>query len=115
MIIRPRTNGGEGNPLVRVGNHGSSNPIPPVEGYIPSRDDAWWTTEKEVIMKVEKNNQNQPMISVSIKDIGTGETIIVLNEYTHNNIVSIDDPANNHTGFRAWSSVSAEFKALDIQ
>lgn len=106
IIIRPRTNGNEGNPIVRIGNNNSSTVK---TSLIPSnRSDPWWSQSHQIAMTVAKvsGQEGKKTITVSI------DNQIILNGFV---FASTVDPANNFTGLRTWSSIGATFENLVIR
>lgn len=114
IVIRPRTSGGEGNPWVRVGPDGTSSRTH-TNNDIPPRDHNWWATEKDVSIDIRKDSQNRIVLTVRVTDVATGHTIEILQDYSHEGMVGVADPANNFTGLRGWHNVEADFYDLDIR
>ena len=107
IIIRPRT-------VSSNGNTSEGNPIFRSTGLLPNQSEDWWTSEKELRLDVRKNQSNQPVLTVIIKDISTGEEKVILENFTDNRITSVEDPATNFTGLRTWSNIGANIYDMKI-
>lgn len=106
IIIRPRTNGGEASPIVRIGNVSTSTVK---TSLIPSSArNSWWTQPHEIALTVTEveGQEGKKTVTVSI------DNQVVLSNFMVNSTV---DPIDNYTGFRTWSSVGATFESLVIE
>ena len=106
IIIRPRTGGNEGNPIVRIGNNSSSTVKTQL---IPSnRSDPWWSQSHQIALTIAKVAGQEGEKSITV----TLDNQVILRDLV---ITSTIDPTNNFTGLRTWSSIGATFENLIIQ
>jgi prepilin-type N-terminal cleavage/methylation domain-containing protein len=99
LIIRKRVNGSEsssqgGEILVRIGNRSTSTIV---NKDIPYKtNDDWWESEKDLSLTVQESGvSGKKLVTIKLD----GKDIL-----TDFEIISDIDPANSHTGFRAWNN-----------
>jgi hypothetical protein len=110
IIIRPRTNGGEGSPVARysVRFNGQGNFV--TNGGSKNSNNPWWMQAHLLKLVVSVHNPilQQKKVSVYIDDI-------YLFEYVFTSNLFGEQAQNNITGFRTWSNVNVAFYGLSIQ
>ena len=100
IIIRPRTNGSEGSPLLVL--HNDDNPVIP-----SSKSDDWWADEHEITLQVTQNGAQEGTKTMSAWIDGTQ----IISDWQFESSTAAD---NNFTGFRSWGD-STVYSGLDIQ
>ncbi len=100
IIIRPRTNGSEGSPLLTLKN--DDNPIIP-----SSKRDEWWANEHEITMQVTQSDAGD---GTKIMSAWIDGTQIITNWQFESNTAA----DNNFTGMRSWGDTTI-YSGLDIQ
>ena len=103
LLIRPRTNGTEGNPISGFRYDSTNSIIPRVsttEGY------AWWSSQHEVKLKIEidPNSASDKILSVWI------DGNLMFDDFSFSTSVI---PSNNFTGLRSWRT-GTEYYSLKI-
>jgi hypothetical protein len=109
IIIRPRTNGNEGNPVARYSVRFDAQGQFVTVGGTKNNANPWWMEQHSIKLVVSVVNPalQQKKVSVYIDDI-------YLFEYAFTNNLFGVQAQNNVTGFRTWSNVNVAFYELTI-
>ncbi len=104
VVIRPRTNGSEGN-VIQSHRFDYSN------SFIPDKNttegEAWWNEARTLTLEVNVIEDVPLTKSLSVYIDGQ----LLFDDFIFQSNVS---PANNFTGFRTWIGVEVEFYSLNI-
>ncbi len=110
ILIRPRTNGSEGAPVVRFSvlfdNGGSGDWV--LTGGVKNNQNPWWTTThtmKLVITTIDTG------LNTKTIDVYVDDTLIIHYSFTSSILASQVDL--NQTGFRAWG-VTTHFYGISV-
>lgn len=110
IIIRPRLNGKEQNPLYRYGVRFDDEGNFTLNGGTKDNQNPWWTAlhELKLVVEIEDATTNQKSISVYIDDV-------FIFDYVFTSSLFEENALDNLTGFRTWSGVDVAFYALSIE
>jgi prepilin-type N-terminal cleavage/methylation domain-containing protein len=100
IVIRPRTNGGEGSSIITI-NHSRNELIP------DDRTSEWWTQEHDITIEVQpvSGDATRKTVSVLIDDVQ------IINQFEIDS--HVEDPNLNFSGFRSWHEETI-YKELEI-
>lgn len=109
IIIRPRSYGGEQNPVSRYGIRFDAQGELTTSGGIKDNTNSWWTEAHTLKLEVSVLNEatQQKRLMVYIDNI-----YLFTYDYTSTIFEPVSD--QNVTGFRTWSGVNVAFYELSI-
>jgi len=105
VVIRPRTNGSEGN-VIQSHRFDYSNSFIPDKNTVEGTD--WWRDTHEVRLQVRLHDTEPftKILSVWIDDV------LLFDNFIFQSTVS---STNNFTGLRTWNGIKVDFYSLSIQ
>jgi len=105
VVIRPRTNGTEGN-VIQSHRFDHSNSFIPDKTTVEGT--AWWSNTHTIRLEVVSNGNEafSKILSIYIDDV------LLFDNFVFQSNVSA---SNNFTGLRTWSGIKVDFYSLSIQ
>jgi hypothetical protein len=109
IIIRPRIDGKEKNPVYRYAIRFDSLGLFTTTGGTKNNTNPWWMDEHKLTIVVAKENESiqEKSMSIYVDDI-------FLFKYVYTTTLFDDNAENNLTGFRAWNGIDVAFYQLTI-